>query len=328
MPENDLPRPTLKITKTIKKPKIKQVTSDEYKQMLEEKKLSDLENIKKLVKMSMNIKDKEIQYDDNIRRQFEELVHRKEREAALRRKKEIDTLLGNKPTPKTVEADLLNETNEVEDEANKSHDKYTAEEIYLRAEMTLQERRFGSPEFSLRSNDLMNNLPTNDLNNVHPGVELKSGPKLLKGSKFNENPYFDVEVEESESELDSEQEELMNKYGKLLQNPENILFSQVNQKTKSTPVAKLDPPQNSKAESNEKSSSESTFTNEFESSKTTNNNDKDLDMSAIPGHTDHEAHDENADIKITVENIHNEISSIEVQGITKDQSNASKSKFK
>ena len=61
--------------------------------------------------------------------------------------------------------------------------------------MTSQQRRFGSPDFAVRNESMMYQLPTNFLETVKPGVELIGGDKPLKGPKYNENPYFDWEEE-------------------------------------------------------------------------------------------------------------------------------------
>ena len=55
---------------------------------------------------------------------------------------------------------------------NKEEDIYSTEDIYERNEMNSQQRRFGSPEFTVRNNSMMYELPTNHLEKVKPGVGL------------------------------------------------------------------------------------------------------------------------------------------------------------
>jgi len=81
--------------------------------------------------------------------------------------------------------------------------------------MSHQERRFGSPEYAVRGNSMMFDLPTSNLDDVNPGVEVIGGSKPLKGKKYDEDPNHELEVEESEQEEPSsfgEIEELFEKH--------------------------------------------------------------------------------------------------------------------
>ena len=82
-------------------------------------------------------------------------------------------------------------------EEEKIDDNYNIEQIYQRDLMSSQHRRFGSPDYVIRNNSMMFQLPTNNLEAVKPGVELIGGDKPLKGPKYNENPYFEWEEEVS-----------------------------------------------------------------------------------------------------------------------------------
>ena len=55
---------------------------------------------------------------------------------------------------------------------DEDQDLYNIDDIYKRDLMSQQQRRFGSPEFAVRNNSMMYELPTNNLENVKPGVEL------------------------------------------------------------------------------------------------------------------------------------------------------------
>jgi len=86
---------------------------------------------------------------------------------------------------------------------NKEEDIYSTEDIYERNEMNPQQRRFGSPEFTVRNNSMMYELPTNHLEKVKPGVGLTNWENPLQGEKYEENPYHEYEenVTETEEEL-------------------------------------------------------------------------------------------------------------------------------
>mmetsp|Transcript_14335 Transcript_14335/g.14311 ORF Transcript_14335/g.14311 Transcript_14335/m.14311 type:complete len:134 (-) Transcript_14335:1379-1780(-) len=65
----------------------------------------------------------------------------------------------------------INELDSSGDEVKE--DLYNVEDIYSRDLMSQQQRRFGSPVFAVRNNSMMYELPTNNLEQVKPGVELK-----------------------------------------------------------------------------------------------------------------------------------------------------------
>lgn len=58
-------------------------------------------------------------------------------------------------------------------ESDCKEDIYSIDDIYSRDLMSQQQRRFGSPDYAVRNNSMMYELPTNNLENVKPGVELK-----------------------------------------------------------------------------------------------------------------------------------------------------------
>lgn len=82
-------------------------------------------------------------------------------------------------------------------------DIYSIEEIFERDLMSPQHRRFGSPDFAVKSDSMMFDIPTSHLEEAKPGVQIFGGDKTLKGPKYDASPYFDWEVEESEEEEDS-----------------------------------------------------------------------------------------------------------------------------
>lgn len=85
-----------------------------------------------------------------------------------------------------------------------SEDIYSVEDIYSRDQMNQQQRRFGSPEYAVRNNSMMYELPTNNLEQVKPGVELKKWDNPLKGEKYEENPIheFEIDVTATEDQYD------------------------------------------------------------------------------------------------------------------------------
>lgn len=100
----------------------------------------------------------------------------------------------------------MNKENTVEED--KIDDIYSIAQIYQRDMMSSQQRRFGSPDYVIRSDSMMLQLPTNNLDKVKPGVELIGNEKCLKGPKYNFNPYYECEEEfsnEDENSASSEQ---------------------------------------------------------------------------------------------------------------------------
>jgi hypothetical protein len=89
---------------------------------------------------------------------------------------------------------------EVDSVEDKQEDMYGTNEIYERNLMSQQQRRFGSPEFAVRNNSMMYELPTNNLDGVKPGVRLTGCENPLKGDLYDENPLHQIEVEVSESD--------------------------------------------------------------------------------------------------------------------------------
>lgn len=79
-------------------------------------------------------------------------------------------------------------------------DIYSIDEIYDRDVMSQQQRRFGSPEFVVRGNSMMFDLPTDHLEMVKAGVKLTGCEKPLHGPRYDSDPYHECEVEESEED--------------------------------------------------------------------------------------------------------------------------------
>ncbi|CAI2384697.1 unnamed protein product [Moneuplotes crassus] len=92
----------------------------------------------------------------------------------------------------------INELDSSGDEVKE--DLYNVEDIYSRDLMSQQQRRFGSPVFAVRNNSMMYELPTNNLEQVKPGVELKECENPLKGDKYEQNPYHEIEVDVTETD--------------------------------------------------------------------------------------------------------------------------------
>ena len=189
------PGPVLKV-QNAKKLKNDCISRDGYEQMLEDKNRKEISNIQKMVKMSMNIKDSDLENDEHLLHTFNSLVNKKQREIMKEKRAKIDRLNQKKDSVGSkVSMDLPKAQNdgqdESEDESDVISEMYNIEQIYNREQMNSQQRQFGSPDFVVANNSMMNVLPTDHLENVHPGVELIGGDKPLKGPKFNENPYFD-----------------------------------------------------------------------------------------------------------------------------------------
>jgi hypothetical protein len=89
---------------------------------------------------------------------------------------------------------------EIDSVEDKQEDMYGTNEIYERDLMSQQQRRFGSPEYVVRNNSMMYELPTNYLEAVKPGVRLTGCEKPLKGDLYDENPLHQIEIEISESD--------------------------------------------------------------------------------------------------------------------------------
>ena len=242
------------------------------------------------------------------------------REIAAHRKKQIQTLLGKQPVSQVKRKDQSKKVKEREEESDdeKSYDKYNIEQIYDRNQLTIQERRFGSPDFSYRTKELMNNLPTNDLEKVKNGVELISSSKQIKGALYNESPYFEIEVEESESDFDSEAEELRIKYKKELKSA-GIITN--NQSSMVSPPIDEASKESSKVAVDKDSDS---LSKDFDSITSSTNK---LEMSGVESKSDqnditNKIQEKNRlDLKISVSRIPNEISSIEVAPISKSRTN-------
>ena len=70
------PAPNIKFH-SIKRQKIKWITKEEYEELVNQRLQKEDELIKKMVKLSMNIRDDDIENDENIKHTFEQLVAKK-----------------------------------------------------------------------------------------------------------------------------------------------------------------------------------------------------------------------------------------------------------
>lgn len=210
---SDNPAPNVKF-QSIKRQKIKWITKEEYEDMLNQRLQKEDELIKKMIKMSMNIRDEDIENDENIKHTFEQLFTKKKKEMNKEKKQSNEKLSGQKKNGESERANPfakdMNKENAIEEE--KIDDIYSIDQIYQRDIMSSQQRRFGSPDYIIRNDSMMFQLPTNNLNTVKPGVELIGGEKPLKGPKYNENPYFEWEEELTNPVDDSDNEQIDDTY--------------------------------------------------------------------------------------------------------------------
>lgn len=195
------PAPSLKLQST-KRQKTHYLTKEEYEVLSQEREIKENKLIEDMVKLSLNIKDDELETDVNLKHTFDQLVAQKKAEMVKERKVTSERLSGPRSSVNSKISsgkNMSSNPNLSEVEGSHMDDIYSVEDIYSRDLMTPQERRFGSPEFAVRDGTMMYEPPTTNLESVKPGVQLQ-GNTVLIGPKYDEEEFYDCEVEESEEE--------------------------------------------------------------------------------------------------------------------------------